>query len=881
MIKFYQGTYSELSTQNRLESANNICFVTDRQVLIMGGKEYGKDGGAIKIDSGMGASVSGTTETRDVVSGTLFYFKGDQSILRYMGTGAAATNWEVVQEPRLSGSQLLSSTFIDPTYGTVVFSESGVSDAYSASPNDIKVAIDALENKVKGAYTTTSTDSTKLAPASVTSGTNNIVVSDTNGITRTQYGLDNGNVSAQILDTSMAATAKSADLDKTLVNARTLAQVYEDVKSQATTIATPSVDDANGDTTGLITFTSTSGLTGTTWTAHAHILTGAQSGSLKVNNGRLENHIAIRKLASTDNGYNEGYRAQYALFNENGNTKVQIGDTINLVKDQFLKNVEYVIAWQDSTTSVWYEYDGSAWHAIKADGTIDSAATVPSNVPAPDAANRYMKFIFALTNKTDDGGAVAGENDSVVYINVNELFDSYKGASGVAIDQNTNTISGVVDAATQKAIADTASKGTHYGANAYLTVGTNGFAVNGINQEITAYIEDLDNSIAAPANQWMTSVGVDNGKLTAAYRSAYTSGINFNGVAGTSVLLTSGSALNMPSTTYVTVNDAISALALHIGSLDGSFDGSPVGSTPTQFVYAWEQTDGLLATSAKIVDASDLRATSKSSDNLTATVLTSNGIVVTASPTQKVIPVYAIDSDKSNLTPGTLQKAIGDIVTSVANTFASLDMSQVGSGVVHAPSAVSYSENYAPYRIVNTVVQSDGYVSATDIELVAQTVGFEPLTSNAYDPATLNKGTGLRATGAGAYIPVSGYTVGAALSSISNYIGSLDFDDAGAGEAPSAGTARQYIIVNTIKQDQGQISETKIGLTAGNTYNATITEVLPDGNYGTSNATANSTKSTSQVRVGIGQGSVQDALNSISNILADYLSFHNAGGSVI
>lgn len=54
MIRFYQGTYSELSTQNRLSSANNICFVTDRQVLIMGGKEYGKDSGAIKVQSGNG-----------------------------------------------------------------------------------------------------------------------------------------------------------------------------------------------------------------------------------------------------------------------------------------------------------------------------------------------------------------------------------------------------------------------------------------------------------------------------------------------------------------------------------------------------------------------------------------------------------------------------------------------------------------------------------------------------------------------------------------------------------------------------------------------------------------------------------------------------------
>lgn len=451
MIKFYQGTYSELSDQNRLSSANNICFVTNRQVLIMGGKEYGKDGGTIKIDSGMGASVSGTATKKDVAASTLFYFKGDQSILRYLDTGVAGTNWEVVQEPRLSGSQLLDATPINATDGSVVFSTSGTSDAYSASPNDIKVAIDALENKVKGAYTTTSTEGTKLAPASVTSGTNNIVVSNNNGIIRTQYGLDNGNVSAQILDTSLSAVEKSADLDKTLVNARTLAQVYEDVKKQATTIKTPAENSALTSVAdkGIVTVTSSQTLAGTEWTFTTHILTGAESGSLKVNNGRLENHIAIRKLTDSDTGYNEGYRAQYALFNENGATKVQIGDTINLVKDQFLKAVSYETAYLNGTT--WYEYDGTNWYQVDAEGKRGSdpvsQPTVPG-LPAPDAANRYMKFIFALTNKTDDGGEVAGENDSVVYINVNELFDSYKGAAGVAIDQNTNTISGVVDAAT-------------------------------------------------------------------------------------------------------------------------------------------------------------------------------------------------------------------------------------------------------------------------------------------------------------------------------------------------------------------------------------------------------------------------------------------------
>jgi len=100
---------------------------------------------------------------------------------------------------------------------------------------------------------------------------------------------------------------------------------------------------------------------------------------------------------------------------------------------------------------------------------------------------------------------------------------------------------------------------------------------------------------------WLTDVGIDGGKLTGTSISAYTSGINFNGVAGTSVLLTSGSALNMPSTTYVTANAAISALALHIGSLDYKWDGTPGSAdnpgTVTKYIKYIEQVDGLVTVS--------------------------------------------------------------------------------------------------------------------------------------------------------------------------------------------------------------------------------------------------------------------------------------------
>ena len=437
MIKFYQGTWSAIS--GKVDSTNNIVFVTDRQVLMMGGKEYGKDGGAIKIEAGSGYTSGGVIAdlgTRPVADGTLFYFTGDQSLLKYDST--ATPNWSAVQTPTLSATDLISSNA--DASGSIVFTTRGNSDTYKATTADIASAVTTLEDKVETAYENNGTSITHDTSTPNKLSANHIVVSKASGIGKTDYVLDNGQIATEVLSAATAAS-KSDALDTTLVNGRTAAKIVEEVSKNKTTL-TSSV----GNGAGFITWTSASTVAdGTTWTPEFHVLTGQASGALVNNNGTLETKFAIRKLVDGDTGYDAGYRSQYALFNEAGGstnaTRVQIGDTINLVKDQFLKDASYVIAWSDN--NVWYEYfegvDGltDGWYTMNADGTRGAAATGVTP-PSKDAANRYLKFTFALSSKSDNPDTTASDNDSVVYINVNELFDSYKGVSGVSVNQTTN-----------------------------------------------------------------------------------------------------------------------------------------------------------------------------------------------------------------------------------------------------------------------------------------------------------------------------------------------------------------------------------------------------------------------------------------------------------
>jgi hypothetical protein len=302
MIKFYQGTYSELSTADRLSSNNNICFVTDRQVLIMGGKEYGKDSGGIKIESAASYDTSnGATGTRAVADNTVFFFQGDQSLWQYKGA-AADPMWVKLLDGTLSAASLISANA--DASGKIAFTTSGLSDGYQATAGDVASAVTTLENKVADAYT----EATVTTP---TSGTNTVIVSKNAGIARTAYTLNQDRALIDIAHTSGtgAAVAPNSAADTILVTETTLAEQTADI---------------------------------------------------------LANGLEIRKFTTPETGY----RATYGLYNKQ--TGLQLGDNINIIKDQFLKQASYVVATEYQNN--WYEWGGTGdnegWHL---DGNTSAA----------------------------------------------------------------------------------------------------------------------------------------------------------------------------------------------------------------------------------------------------------------------------------------------------------------------------------------------------------------------------------------------------------------------------------------------------------------------------------------------------------------------------
>lgn len=886
MIKFYKDTYAALNQKGLLSSGEAICFVTDRQVLMMGGLEYGKDGGSIKIEAG---TANDATGSRQVVSGTIYFFTGDQSVYRYDGD----STWVKLFDPTLSAADFISA---NDAQLVTQFTTSGLSDAYQATAKDVSSGLLRLESKLSAAYGTATTTQNSIGAAAYTVADNNVVVSDAAGIKRSTYVVNDATVkdlalSAATIADKRAAT-NGANLSTTLVNADTLAELASQIATDKTTVTAGFSADPKSDFIGVTSASTVEN--GTVWTVASHI-SNSESSSLKIVEGYLTDNLAIRKIETE-----AGYLATYGLFNEKDGQAngVLLGDKINLVKDQFLKNAEYVKAIE--VNDVIYEYSTYAGTSENIPdnvkdylrGLIPDGMTTDNGKEAKyeNAWNRYLKLTFALNragDKVDSDNAqntndTSSDTDSVVFINVNELFQSYSGASGININQGNNVISAVIDPATEKGISSDAKgvKGTHYGNNAYLTVGEAGIKVAGIKQDISAAIEDLDNLTTASkphagANQWLTDIGVANGQLTGSYISAYASGVNFNGVAGNSTLLTTAaSALAIPSATYVTVNDAIGALATHIGNLDASYDGGN-GGTGTVFITKFTQTDGKITQfSGKTLESNDVAATA----------------YFKAAP-DRGTTLYTVGTTDN--TTGTVQAALTSIVESVYTYFDSLDFAKIGVIPTEVtskklPSACTNDTEYQSYTVVNQIDQVNGEISGNTVALDAIHTGFEPIAGTTAGNFTWKNDS----------IPVittrldknltqlGGYTVSGAIACIANYLGSLDLAAVGTvgtlsatGTQPSAytGSYTTYQIINQVSETNGQLSASTVALDTDHIYTQGIASNLPNS--------TTTTIASGAVKAPLLSGSISRILyadnGGIANILADYMSFHNADGNVI
>lgn len=158
---------------------------------------------------------------------------------------------------------------------------------------------------------------------------------------------------------------------------------------------------------------------------------------LTQSNAGLLTNISLVKLGTATTGY----AATYALSGISGQI---LGDKINIPKDQFLKDAEFIAK------------------ATQAD--VDaSGKEVELDKPC-------IKFTFEIKKKAENG--IVTDVDHIVYVNVNGLVDTYTAGNGIDITSNVISVK-----------KDTDSE-------SFLTVTSAGVAVTGVSAAIADAVAD-------------------------------------------------------------------------------------------------------------------------------------------------------------------------------------------------------------------------------------------------------------------------------------------------------------------------------------------------------------------------------------------------------
>lgn len=223
---------------------------------------------------------------------------------------------------------------------------------------------------------------------------------------------------------------------------------------------------------------------------------------------KLATGLKIKKLATATTGY----AASYQLVDSKG-TAIS-GDTIDIVKDQFIKSAAF--GWSTVDTS-----DVTEWTPTKS-----STAKFPC-----------IKIeVWTNIDGTDDASSQGSV--STIFVPLNDVFTEYTATNGVAIT-NDSVISGVVDGTSEKV---TTAKGS--AAVAVLSVGASGFKVANIQAAIdnavtaehnaaSAAIEDLEGDVKGFASNTSAAVVALNARIETVASSAQTVAGNaqFNAIA--------------------------------------------------------------------------------------------------------------------------------------------------------------------------------------------------------------------------------------------------------------------------------------------------------------------------------------------------------------
>ena len=212
----------------------------------------------------------------------------------------------------------------------------------------------------------------------------------------------------------------------------------------------------------------------TTGTSGTNINVNIKSGEhvlAKDGNAGLYTNIALSSITPSSTTVKE----EYQLTATDGS---KLGDTIKIYKDSSISKI----------------YLGYSTDTVDADsGVITSGTTGEA---------QSLNYVY----HKEDG------KYEMVHVDVSKFLVESEFASGVTADA-TGVVHGVVDPTSEKNSGDTAS---------FLTVGTNGFKVDGIKQEIINRINELDASVTggttagtATADHIQVVVDEADGKITA------------------------------------------------------------------------------------------------------------------------------------------------------------------------------------------------------------------------------------------------------------------------------------------------------------------------------------------------------------------------------
>ncbi len=417
---------------------------------------------------------------------------------------------------------------------------------------------------------------------------------------------------------------------------------------------------------------------------------------------KLASNLTIKKKADPNTGYAASYYLAY------GDSTTPIGGYIDLLKDQFLKNVKFIA----SATA--------------------SDVTAAGENPGFTAGDPVLKFTFELTGTSDD-------TDSVLYVPVKGLVDVYTPGNGIGITSNVVS-----------AIADTSDKiYTAKGTQAsVMSVGANGIKATGIQAAIDLAV-DNEHAKASAAVAGLNS-RIDDLKTKAENAiDALDSAVD---VEIASVESNVGTALTgTVSSVNTKVNSAVGNVNTNVGTavtaLNGKVDaavtavngaiGSSVSAVNGAVSSAVSDVNGKV--SAAVTKAVELEETTYTFGTAPATV--TSGVATITGVTGNVLAVF--DTTGAQVYPDIVKTGAGTEATNTlsadygtenttglkwvvlhtkAIAYTNAAYSNATASSATAPAAVSYTNAGSATNAVATAVAPTETTGTVDIAAIASAV---------------------------------------------------------------------------------------------------------------------------------------------------------------